>query len=156
MSSVAQSQPYSIPIYRVALVRDGRLACDMPQTRSSFDAARMFRHYLGDDADREHFLVAMIDQKNRLIGINTVAIGSLTAAVVAPREVFKAAILSNASGILACHNHPSSDPNPSQEDRKITHQLSEAGKMLGIKVLDHVIIGDGCERYFSFADEQLL
>lgn len=156
MTTIAQPRQYSIPIYQVRLVRDGRIAFDQPQSRSSLDAAQLFRRFLGDDADREHFMVAMLDQKNRLIGINTVSIGSLSAAVVAPREVFKAAILCNAASILACHNHPSGDPQPSQEDRALTYKLREVGVMLGIKLLDHVVLGDGTERYFSFADEQLL
>jgi len=74
---------------------------------------------------------------------------------VHPREVFKAAILANAATILCGHNHPSGDPQPSQEDRAITHRLAEAGKLLGINVVDHIIIGSA-GRYFSFADEGLL
>jgi DNA repair protein RadC len=76
--------------------------------------------------------------------------------VVHPREVFKPAILSNAAALLCCHNHPSGAPAPSQEDRALTKRLVDAGKLLGITVLDHVIIGDGTDLYFSFADEQML
>ena len=80
----------------------------------------------------------------------------LTASVVHPREVMKPAILSNAASLLCCHNHPSGAPQPSPEDRALTRRLVDAGKLLGIAVLDHVIIGDGTESYFSFADEGLL
>jgi len=98
----------------------------------------------------------MLDQKNKIIGINTVSVESLTASVVHSREVFKPAILSNAAAIILAHNHPSGQPQPSQEDRILTVRLVAAGKLLGISVLDHVIIGDGTSAYFSFADEGLL
>src|SRR5262249_19479050 len=99
---------------------------------------------------------ALLNQKNRVVGVNTVSIGSLTASVVHPREVFKPAILSNAAAIILAHNHPSGQPQPSQEDRVLTVRLVAAGKLLGISVLDHVVIGDGTSAYFSFADEGLL
>jgi DNA repair protein RadC len=137
------------------LVREARVTLEQPQLRSSRDAAVLFRQHLGA-VDREHFLVAMLDQKNKVIGINTVSMGSLTASVVHPREVMKPAILSNAAALLCCHNHPSGSPLPSQEDRALTKRLVDAGKLLGIAVLDHVILGDGSESYFSFADEGLL
>jgi len=149
------TRPYSIPVYRVTLVRERRLPHTQPQIRSSRDAAALFRQHLGD-VDREHFLVAMLDQKNKVIGINTVSMGSLTASVVHPREVMKPAILSNAASLLCCHNHPSGAPQPSNEDRALTKRLVEAGKLLGIAVLDHLILGDGTDVYFSFADENLL
>jgi len=82
----------------------------------------------------------MLNQKNRVIGIHTVSMGSLTASVVHPREVFKVAILANCASILLAHNHPSGDCQPSKEDRAITTRLVEAGRLLGISVLDHVII----------------
>ena len=81
---------------------------------------------------------------------------SLTASVVHPREVMKPAILSNAAALLCCHNHPSGAPQPSQEDRALTKRLVDAGQLLGINVIDHIILGDGSETYYSFADEGLL
>ena len=149
------TRPYSIPVYRVTLVRERRLPHTQPQIRSSRDAAIIFRQHLGD-VDCEHFMVAMLDQKNKVIGINTVSMGSLTASVVHPREVMKPAILSNAASLLCCHNHPSGAPQPSNEDRALTKRLVEAGKLLGIPVLDHLILGDGTDTYFSFADENML
>jgi DNA repair protein RadC len=145
-------KPYAIPVYRVQLVRERSLPWDRAQLRSSKDVASLFRTSLGD-TDREHFLVAMLDQKNKVIGINVVSTGSLTASVVHPREVYKPAILSNAAAIICGHNHPSGAPQPSPEDRALTVRLVQGGKLLGISVLDHVIIGDGTETYFSFADE---
>jgi DNA repair protein RadC len=149
------SRPYRIPAYRVQLVRERALPWERAQLRSSQEVATLFRTYLGD-TDREHFLVTMLDQKNKVIGINTVSTGSLTASVVHPREVYKPAILSNAAAIICGHNHPSGDSGPSQEDRLLTRKLVLAGEALGIKVLDHVIIGDGTASYFTFADEGLL
>ena len=122
--------------------------------RSSATAYTVLQEFLSD-TDREHFVILMLDQKNQVIGINTVSIGSLTASVVHPREVYKPAILSNCAALILGHNHPSGDPQPSKEDRSITQRLKEAGALLGINVLDHLVIGaDG--RYFSFADENLL
>jgi DNA repair protein RadC len=144
----------SVPIYKISLVREGRLSCYQQQTRSSADASTLLHTYLAD-VEREHFVVIFLTQKNRAIGVNTVSVGSLTASIVHPREVFKGAILSNAASIICGHNHPSGDCQPSQEDRAITQRLKEAGALLGINVLDHLVIGaDG--RYFSFADENLL
>ena len=144
-----------IPIYKVTLVREGRVPCYNNQIRSAVDAATLLHTYLAD-VDREHFVIVLLDQKNRIIGINTVSVGSLTASIVHPRECFKPAILSNAAAIILGHNHPSSDCQPSREDRSITMRLVECGKLLGISVLDHIIIGDGTSKYFSFADEGLL
>ena len=132
-------RPYRVPIYRVALVRESRLPHTQPQIRSSRDAAVLFRQHLGN-VDREFFMVAMLDQKHKVIGINTVSMGSLTASVVHPRECFKPAILSNAAALVCCHNHPSGAPQPSQEDRALTRRLVEAGQLLGINVLDHIIL----------------
>ena len=155
VEQTAKPKQGSVPIYRVSLVRESRLHCYHTQIRSSADASTLLHTYLAD-VDREHFVVLMLDQKNKIIGINTVSVGSLTASVVHSREVFKPAILSNAAAIILAHNHPSGQPQPSQEDRILTVRLVAAGKLLGISVLDHVIIGDGTSAYFSFADEGLL
>ncbi len=143
-----------IPIYRVSLVREGKLPCYADRLRSAATASTILHTYLAD-VDREHFVILLLDQKNQVIGVNTVSMGSLTASIVHPREVFKAAILSNAASLICGHNHPSGDPQPSKEDRTLTTRLVEAGKLLGIAVLDHIIIG-GEGRFFSFADEGLL
>ena len=142
-----------VPIYRVMLVREGRVSCYNQQIRSSANASTILQSYLAD-VDREHFVVLLLNQKNRVLGLHTVSVGSLTSSVVHPRETFKAAILANAAAIICGHNHPSGDCQPSKEDRAITTRLVEAGKLLGISVLDHIVVGDG--RYFSFADEGLL
>ncbi len=145
---------YAVPVYRVSLVREAGIPCDSYKFRNSATVSTLLHTYLAD-ADREHFVVFFVDQKNRVIGVHTVSMGSLTASVVHPREVFKAAILANAAAIVCGHNHPSGDVQPSREDRATTKRLVEAGKLLGIEVLDHIIIGrEGV--YFSFADENLL
>ena len=149
----AKPKRSSIPVYRVTLVREGKMPTYESRIRSSASAYTVLQAYL-DGVDREHFVVMLLDQKNQVIGLHTVSIGSLTASIVAPREVFKVAILANCANILIAHNHPSGDCQPSREDRAITQRLKEAGALLGINLLDHVIVGNG--RYFSFADENLL
>ncbi len=143
-----------IPIYRISLVREGIVQGTYGKITTSAMASALLHSYLSD-ADREIFVVILLDRKNQVIGINTVSIGSLTASIVHPRETFKAAILSNAAAIICGHNHPSGDPQPSQEDRVLTKRLKEVGELLGINLLDHVVLG--CNgRYFSFADEGIL
>ncbi|MBI2137232.1 DNA repair protein RadC [Candidatus Woesearchaeota archaeon] len=101
------------------------------------------------NSDREQFLVIMLDGKNRVIKIETVSIGILNASIVHPREVFKSAIKESANSIILVHNHPSGDPSPSEEDKIVTGIFKEAGRLLNIHVLDHVIIGKG--DYYNFA-----
>jgi DNA repair protein RadC len=144
----------SLPIYRVVLVKEGKLPTYESRIRSSASAYTVLQDDL-DGVDREHFVVMLLGQKNQVIGLHTVSIGSLTASIVHPRECFTPAILCNAASIICGHNHPSGDCQPSREDRALTQRLVEAGKLLGISVLDHILIG-GEGRYFSFADENLL
>lgn len=92
---------------------------------------------------REHFLVLLLDTRNRLIRVATISMGSLDSSIVHPREVFKEAISASAASVIFVHNHPSGDPEPSEDDIELTKRLVEAGKLLGILVLDHVIVGDG-------------
>lgn len=122
----------------------------LTQFRNSADIYQAFRARF-EKADREEFLVLLLDGKNKLLGFNLVSIGTLTSSLTHPREVFKAAILGNAASIILLHNHPSGDPIPSAEDLEITKRLREVGEIMGIKVLDHVIIEDS--RYISFMDD---
>jgi DNA repair protein RadC len=98
----------------------------------------------------EHFVVLFLNTKNRVIGRQTLSIGSLNASVVHPREVFRAAIRRSSASILCAHNHPSGDPTPSPEDLQLTRRLSEAGELVGIELLDHIVIGDN--RYVSLKE----
>jgi DNA repair protein RadC len=91
--------------------------------------------------DKEHFVCLFLNTKNSVIGRETISIGTLNSAVVHPREVFKAAIRRGAASVVFAHNHPSGDPTPSQEDIQVTNRLAECGKLIGIDVIDHVIIG---------------
>jgi DNA repair protein RadC len=101
-------------------------------------------------SDRERFLSVMITSKNHLIGVETVSVGSISSAIIKPRDVFKSAILGNAVSIVLCHNHPSGDLTPSDSDIEITKHLIEAGELLGIKVLDHLIVSN--QGYKSLRD----
>ena len=94
------------------------------------------------NSDREMFLVASLNTKNEPTQIEVISVGSLNASIVHPREVFKSAIISNAASIICAHNHPSGDLKPSNEDIEVTKRLVEAGKLLGIDVLDHIIMND--------------
>lgn len=143
--------------YRLALVRDGA-AVPMPARPligSSAEWADLLRRYLQPDTlDREYFVVALLDGRHRPIALHTVSVGSLSAALVHPREVFKPAIVANAAAIIAGHNHPSGDETPSREDKELTARLAACGKLLGIPLLDHVVLG--ADRHFSFADHRLI
>ncbi len=102
------------------------------------------------ESKKEHFVELCLDTKNQIIREDTISIGSLNANVVHPREVFRTALIESAAHIIVAHNHPSGDPTPSREDIEITKKLVETGKIMGIDVLDHVIIGD-C-RHFSMKE----
>ena len=117
------------------------------------DAAAVHAHFRGrlPQLDREVFYVLLLDGKNRVQSEVRVSEGSLTAALVHPREVFAPAIRDAAAALILVHNHPSGDPTPSAEDRAITERLRQVGELVGIRVLDHVVIGQG--RYASMADE---
>ena len=106
------------------------------------------------DAKREEFHTVLLDGKNRVIREDRVSVGSLTASIVHPREVFNPALRESADAVVFVHNHPSGDPEPSAEDLEITSRLVSVGQLLGIRVLDHVIIGDGC--YSSFHEKGLI
>jgi DNA repair protein RadC len=92
----------------------------------------------------------LVDGRHKVIGLDEVSTGTLTASLVHPREISKAAILANAGGIVLVHNHPSGDPSPSTEDREITSRLKQAAEIIGIPILDHVVLGH--DRFHSFAD----
>jgi len=141
--------PSVIPRYRVCLVPESRQTGPPVPIHDSTTAATALRPFF-DGLDREQFLVCCLDAKHAIIGVNVVSIGSLTLSIVHPREVFKPAILLNACGIIAAHNHPSGDPTPSAEDRVLTARLRQAGDLIGIALLDHIILGD--DRIYSFAD----
>ena len=103
-------------------------------------------------AAKEQFVVILLNNKNKVIGTEVVSEGSLSSSIVHPREVFTPAILHHAAAIMVAHNHPSGDPKPSIEDEEVTRLLLRSGKVLGIPMIDHVIIGDG--NYYSFLENE--
>jgi DNA repair protein RadC len=104
--------------------------------------------------DREHILILYLDSKNRINKHETISMGTLNSSLIHPREVFKTAIKENTSAIIITHNHPSGDPSPSKDDREITKELRNAGELLEIQVIDHVIIGK--DTYYSFKERNQL
>jgi len=106
------------------------------------------------DQDKEHFWSIGLDTSNKVKYVELVSLGTLNQAVTAPREVFRYAIQQGICSLIVCHNHPSGSLQPSPEDRKFTGQLQRAGEVIGIKLMDHVIIGES--GHFSFSDEGLL
>jgi DNA repair protein RadC len=104
--------------------------------------------------DREHFRVIYLDRKGGLLSMEDISVGGLHSSLVHPREVFKTAVKKSAASMILVHNHPSGDPAPSQEDINITRRLIEAGKLMGIEIIDHVIIGDN--KYCSLKAKGLI
>jgi DNA repair protein RadC len=143
-----------VPLFTTRLVRERTFDfATRDQLRSPADAAAVLGEYFRD-RDREEFVVAFLDTANTITGLHVASVGGLAAAIVEPRQVFKAAVLANAAAILLAHNHPSGNPGPSREDVAVTKQLVEAGRVMGIPVHDHLIIaGSG---YTSLAECGLL
>ena len=131
-----------INIVSIKMVKESSFLYQTRQILSPKDAYEMIKEQL-EGLDREQFIIACLNTKNEPTNISVVAVGTLNKAIIHPREVFKTAILSNAASIMAFHNHPSGETTPSQQDIQLTNRLYEAGELLGIKLLDHLIIGDG-------------
>ena len=126
----------------IKMVKESNFLYQTRTISSLKDAYEIIKEQL-EGLDREQFIIACLNTKNEPTNITVVSVGSLNKAIVHPREVFKTAILSNAASIMAFHNHPSGETTPSQQDIQLTNRLYEAGELLGIKLLDHLIIGDG-------------
>lgn len=117
---------------------------------------RVYEHFKGQlRYERvEKFCTATVNTKNELLSIKTISVGTINASLVHPREVFQSAIKEQAYGMILVHNHPSGNPEPSREDQELTKRLVEAGKLIGIHILDHIVIGD--DRYYSFKENDRL
>lgn len=139
-----------INVVRLEVVKEKSVEYGTRQIRCAEDLADLGQKLLGK-ADREVFIVVCLNSQNGINAINVVSIGSLTASIVHPREVFKLAVISNAASIALMHNHPSGSVKPSKEDIEITKQLIEAGKLLDIDVVDHIIVSEG--NHYSFLDK---
>ena len=118
---------------------------DRPCITGTEEAKRLFKNYWKQHPanDQEQFVIACLDTKHRVQCVVRITVGTLDASLVHPREVFKPALIEGSAAILLSHNHPSGNPEPSREDIQVTERLTEAGKILGISVLDHIIHGDG-------------
>ena len=149
MSNVAKR----INIVSIKMVKESSFLYQTCQILSPSDAYEMIKEQL-EGVDREQFIISCLNTKNEPTNITVVSVGSLNKAIVHPREVFKTAILSNAASIMAFHNHPSGETTPSQQDIQLTNRLYQAGELLGIKLLDHLIIGDG--RFTSLKEKGYL
>jgi len=125
---------------------------DAPQVKTPDQVHSQVKNKL-QDKKKEYFLALLLDTRSRLIRIAEISIGSLDSSIVHPREVFKEALSASAASVIFAHNHPSGDPEPSAEDIKLTKRLADAGQLMGIDVLDHVIIGR--QKFFSLKREGL-
>ena len=139
-----------VDIVSLRMVKESSLLYKERNIRSPQDGYNLFKQFLGE-LDREYFVVMCLDVKNQPTAINVCHIGSLNASIVHPREVMKIAIMSNSASIIVFHNHPSNNPSPSQEDIEVTSRLKEAGKIMGIELLDHLIV---CEDSFISLKEK--
>lgn len=128
-------------VVSVQMVKEKTYSYEVNTIRSPFDAARLFREFIGP-TDREHMVLLCLDTKNKITAIHTVSIGCLNASIVHPREVFKIAILANSASIVLAHNHPTGDVTPSPQDLEVTRRIAEIGELVGIELLDHLIVGD--------------
>jgi len=133
----------------IKLVKEVELDYGIDSVVSPVDVSKVLHKYIGD-SDREMLVVICLDVKNNINSINTVSVGILNYSLSHPREVFKAAILSNSAAIILGHNHPSGDTQPSFDDIKVTERMEKAGDILGIELLDHVIIGG--DSFYSLKD----
>lgn len=145
-----KSSAKRVNIVSVKLVRESSILYERRSIRSPQDAYELVKSFL-EDKDREHFIVVSLDTKNQPVCINVCHIGSLNASIVSPREVMKSAILSSAASIMVAHNHPSGETAESREDIEVTKRLAESGKLIGIELLDHLIIGNG--KYASLKEK---
>ncbi|AYU55822.1 JAB domain-containing protein [Staphylococcus debuckii] len=128
------------------IVRIEQIICEAEEgvnymIKSPEDGAEIASRFIGRD-DREVFFVMCLNTKNHVVAVHRCHIGSLNASIVHPREVFKSAILNNAASVIVAHQHPSGDITPSMEDISVTKRLAEAGKLLGIEVLDHLVVNN--------------
>ena len=145
-----------VSVIHLEMVREGSLLYNSDNTEKTITDAKgaaKFAASLFTSCDREKFYVVCMDAKLEPITIELAFMGGLSQCNVCIPEVFKSAILSNAHSIMCFHNHPSGDVKPSKEDRKVTQRIKEAGELLGIKLMDHIIIGDNGD-YYSFRENE--
>ncbi|MFM9280943.1 JAB domain-containing protein [Paenibacillus jiagnxiensis] len=136
-----------VSIYKVQLMKAGTVPIEHKVIGGAEDAQNICRSFLlheygGFFPDREVFGAVWLNTKNEPVGLEIVSVGSLNAGIVHPRETFKSGILHNAASLIVFHNHPSGNTTPSNEDVQVTKRLAEAGNILGVDLLDHIILGE--------------
>jgi DNA repair protein RadC len=142
-----------VNIVSVRLVKEASMLYKRRSIGSPADSYEILKEFL-EDLDREAFIVVSLDTKNQPLSINIAHIGNINSSIVSPACVMRVALLSNAASILVGHNHPSGNPEPSEQDLVITKKLEEVGELMGIRLLDHLIIGDG--NYISLKEWGIL
>lgn len=143
-----------IDIVSIKLCRESSFLYEPRRLSNPKEVAKLCRKFL-DDLDREQLIVISVNTKCEPTNINIVSIGTVNASMCVLREIFKPAVLSNATNIIISHNHPSGDTTPSKEDVMTTERIAKAGDIMGISLLDHIIIGSD-EDYYSFGEEDKL
>lgn len=151
---MGQENDFALEVVSVRLVRDAPIL-SKTEINTAEDAVRLVGQELCD-MDREVVCVINLRTDNTPINCHFASVGSLNYAILNPRELLKTGILSNAAGMILCHNHPSGNLLPSETDVQLTHQMQQACKMVGIPLLDHVIVGGDNSRYFSFQEKGLV
>lgn len=149
---MAVNDKFELEMVNVKLNHDKTLYSDTSISSAS-EAVEFLKNEM-EDYDREHFVILNLNTKAQVINASVISIGDLSMALVHPREVFKASILSNAASVIMLHNHPSGIAEPSDPDRQLTTRLVAAGKIMGVRVLDHIVVGR--DEYYSFASEGLI
>ncbi|MHB8927789.1 MAG: JAB domain-containing protein [Bacillota bacterium] len=144
-----------VPLVRLKIVREGAIRLPPSMSTLTADGAAYLAGQRIGGMDREAFLIITLDSRRRPTSMSLAAIGGLTKAYVAPSEVYSIALAARAASIVVVHNHPSGDPTPTREDLSVTQRLVEAGRLLGIPLMDHIILGDG-EAYVSLRQKGVI
>ncbi|MBN1057075.1 JAB domain-containing protein [Clostridium botulinum] len=142
-----------VNIVSLKVIKESSVLYSNRRISTPIEAVNLLRNLL-EDCDREKMLVCCLNTKNEPTNISVVSIGSLNSSIVHPREVFKTAIVSNSASILIAHNHPSGNTTPSKEDINITERIKKSGEIIGIKMIDHIIIGENS--YISLKEEGII
>jgi DNA repair protein RadC len=157
LCAIKGTGPAKAATVKAALALARRLGDDRLRANERFTTPeQVYRHYRSklEGLRKEYFLILLLDGKNRVIREVEISVGSLNQSLVHPREVFSPAVRESAAAIILIHNHPTGDPTPSREDIDITRRLKEAGELMGIRILDHVIVGT--DRFVSLVDQGLM
>lgn len=144
---------YNLDIANVRLVRERQLPYGGDRINSPELIADFSQRFL-EDMDREVIMIYNLNSKCEVINLNIASVGTINCSLSSPREIFKTAILSNATFIAMVHNHPSGDVTPSEDDIELTDRLIKAGQLIGIKLIDHIIVGPYRNNYYSFSEER--